>query len=198
MVIPMPPIVHRAVFACLVLGVVVACDSGRAPETETAASKASSKGAAAAPAPAKSEGQSAPDSPPASPSGPEHFGAAFTLSEPSDLATVLARPTEFKSKPVLVEGLVRRACSRKGCWMELTPSESAPGCRVTFKDYGFFVPKDSAGSRARIEARVETSELSARDVRHYENEGAQFPNKTPEGTVLETRLVATAVSLSRP
>ena len=48
------------------------------------------------------------------------------------------------------EAKVRRACEKKGCWMELAGAEGiGPGMRVTFKDYGFFVPKDSRGRWAR-------------------------------------------------
>ena len=65
-------------------------------------------------------------------------------------------PDKFADKTVLVEGNVRQACTRKGCWMELSegPGAAAPGCRVTFKDYGFFVPTDSAGAKATVEGSV--------------------------------------------
>src|SRR5207245_2633314 len=53
------------------------------------------------------------------------------------LATVLQKPAEFEGKTVVVEGKVRAACTRKGCWMELAPTveKGTQGCRVTFKDY---------------------------------------------------------------
>ena len=115
------------------------------------------------------------------------------------LADVLLKPDQFANQTVTVDGQVRKACTRKGCWMELAASEQdgTPGCRVTFKDYGFFVPLDSAGSKARVQGKVEVDTLSASAVRHYEEEGAAFA-KAPDGTAREVRIVATGVELTRP
>lgn len=135
----------------------------------------------------------------------ERFGAAITGSKGGTerqgrLAEVLAEPAAHAGRTVLVEGHVRRACTRKGCWMELASSADpeAAGCRVTFKDYGFFVPTDSAGSRALVEARVEVETLDAAQVAHLEEEGAKFPGKQADGTAREVHLVATGVELTRP
>jgi len=110
---------------------------------------------------------------------------------PVALSSVLARPENGRS--VLVEGVVRRACSRMGCWMELAPAEGGPGIRVTFKDYGFFVPTDSAGARARVQGTVEVSELSAAQAAHLSAEGGSLP----PGAQREVRLVASGVELRR-
>ncbi len=131
---------------------------------------------------------------------PKAFGAPLKPGAPSQsLAGVLERPEEFAGKTVVVEGEVRRACSRKGCWMELSTSKdaAAPGCRVTFKDYGFFVPTDSAGSSARVEAAVELARLEPSHVAHLEREGASFAKKAPDGSAQEVRLVASGVELRR-
>lgn len=130
---------------------------------------------------------------------PERFGDAIKTSTRQSLSEVLSAPDGYAGKTVLVEGHVRRACSRKGCWMELAASSdaSAPGCRVTFKDYGFFVPTDSAGASARVEAAVEVASLEPRHVAHMESEGASFRNKRPDGSADEVRLVATGVELWR-
>jgi hypothetical protein len=137
----------------------------------------------------------------ASPSSnqPQKFGDAITMTVRQDLKQVLSAPETYAGKTVLVEGHVRKACSRKGCWMELAESADAkaPGCRVTFKDYGFFVPTDSAGSEARVQAAVELSTIKARQVEHLEQEGASFKNKQEDGSAQEVRLVASGVELRR-
>jgi len=127
------------------------------------------------------------------------FGAPLGSSPVARLADVLKAPDKFADQSVLVEGDVRRACTRRGCWMELseTPDAAAPGCRVTFKDYGFFVPTDSAGSKARVEARVESKVLKPELVAHMESEGAKFAQKDPDGSAREVRLVASGVELWR-
>jgi hypothetical protein len=74
---------------------------------------------------------------------------------------------------------------------------NVPGCRVTFKDYGFFVPLDSAGSSARVQGTIQVQTVTAPEVEHLEGEGAKFAAKQPDGTAREVRMVATGVELWR-
>ena len=146
----------------------------------------------AAPAPT-AEGQAPPKPAAATYGQPVRQGAALNVAQ------VVADPASHAEKSVLVEGAVRRACSRRGCWMELADAmqESAPGCRVTFRDYGFFVPTDSPGARARVDGVVKTRDLSPEEVAHMEREGARFASKREDGSVREVSLVATGVELRR-
>ncbi|QSQ19735.1 DUF4920 domain-containing protein [Pyxidicoccus parkwayensis] len=135
---------------------------------------------------------------------PAQDGWKLTRGEPIKgtqvlkLADVLAKPQAHDGKTVLVEGTVRKACERKGCWMELSADaqDKSPGVRVTFKDYGFFVPLDSAGSKARVEGVVKVAELSDSRAQHYESEGAIVP-RGADGKPREVQLVATGVELRR-
>ena len=76
--------------------------------------------------------------------------------------------------------------------MELAPSGGGDGMRVTFKDYGFFVPTDSAGAKARVAGTLKVSTLSAEEVAHLKSEGAQVKSGR------EVQLVASGVELRRP
>jgi len=126
------------------------------------------------------------------------FGDAIKPGETAALGQLLSGPAEFSGKSVIVEGAVRQACTRRGCWMELAQSldKSLPGCRVTFKDYGFFVPTDSAGKKARVQGQVQVKTVEASSVQHMEEEGAHFASKNPDGSANEVRIVATGVELS--
>jgi hypothetical protein len=165
-----------ALLSLLALG--LACQSN-APEPRPTTNAA---GSATAAAPAK-----------------QVFGAALGSAPHADLAQVLKHPGRFEG-PHIVEGHVRRACSKKGCWMELATSKDpgAPGCRVTFKDYGFFVPTDSAGASARLEGSVTLRRVEQKLVSHLEAEGATFASKAADGTADEVRILATGVELTRP
>ena len=123
-------------------------------------------------------------------------GAAFTLKEEVNLAKVLASPSKFEGKTVKVRGKVERCCLKKGCWLELRAAGADRGVRVRFKDYAFFVPLDSAGSRALIEGTVQVRTLSEADAAHLEQEGAKIA-RNAEGKAVEVGLVATAVELTR-
>jgi hypothetical protein len=154
----------------------------------------------AEPAPAAQAAPAAPTASAASmAAGRQSFGEPLGKSPAIALADVLKAPEKYADQSVLVEGDVRQACSRKGCWMELSAGKdaAAPGCRVTFKDYGFFVPTDSKGSKARVEAKVESKHIKPAMVTHLEEEGAKFADKAPDGSAREVRLVATGVELWR-
>ena len=119
-------------------------------------------------------------------------GEALPRNEPAvTVSAVLSKPED--GRMVLVEGVVRRACTQMGCWMELAPGEGGPGMRVTFKDYGFFVPTDSAGAKARVRGTVKVAELSAAQAEHLRAEGGSMR----AGPQREVRLVATGVELRR-
>ena len=107
------------------------------------------------------------------------------------LSAVLSKPED--GRKVLVEGVVRRACTQRGCWMELAPAEGGSGVRVTFKDYGFFVPTDSAGSKARVQGTLTVTNLTAAQAEHLRAEGGSMA----PGAQREVRLVATGVELRR-
>jgi hypothetical protein len=179
------------------LSVCMACESGPLERDGTAPRSAPAPADPAAVGDVSSapsvSGASASAAP--SPTRTAQFGAAFEPGPVVPLMALLARPVEYANKSVITEGQVQRACSSKGCWMEIGVGEDA--CRVTFKDYGFFVPTDSAGARAKIQGRLATRVVEAAAVQHLEAEGARFRNKRADGTATEVRLIASAVQLER-
>jgi len=112
------------------------------------------------------------------------------------LAQVLESPDAYTKEPVVVEGVIAAACTRKGCWMQLAPSDDAHGVRVTFKDYGFFIPLDAKGMKARAEGVAVVKTLSKADADHLEEEGAKLTRRE-DGTALEVSFVANGVELTR-
>lgn len=171
-----------AVLACAEHSAGEACGHDHAKTEAKAEAKAESKVSAKPPAP-----------------GPLHRGAKFTNAPSVTIADVVQKPEQFAGKTVTVEATVRKACTNKGCWMELADGTDAQASavRVTFKNYGFFVPLDSAGSTARVEGQFKIAELSEAKAKHWESEGATIPRGT-DGKPREVQLVATAVELRRP
>ena len=77
--------------------------------------------------------------------------------------------TQFENQDSLEVKLtanIAEVCSKKGCWMKLD-MENGKTMRVTFKDYGFFVPKDAAGKTAILQgvAKMDTTDVAT--LRHY-------------------------------
>jgi len=177
-----------------------ACESGTplpaspAPAAPAPAAAAEKPAAAAPAAPAPAAPAPALGAAPA-PAGTANYGAAFEPGPTVALTALLANPKAYADQAVTTEGHVQRACSRKGCWMEIGTGEDA--CRVTFKDYGFFVPTDSAGAEARIQGRITTQRIEPGRVAHLEQEGARFKNREADGSATEVQFVASAVQLTR-
>ena len=124
-------------------------------------------------------------------------GEAVPAGQLTPLNDIIAEPDQYAGKTVLVEGAVRAACRKRGCWMEIAASKSDPrACRVRFRDYGFFVPTDSAGKMARLSGEVKVRVLSPDEVVHLEGEGATLA-KAADGSARAVEITATGVELER-
>jgi hypothetical protein len=69
-----------------------------------------------------------------------------------------------------VKGVVEEVCQMKGCWMTLK-NEQNISIRVTFKDYGFFVPKDISGREVILEGVGFKELLDEETAKHYAEDG---------------------------
>lgn len=124
-------------------------------------------------------------------------GAAIPADAKSiSLAKVLENPDQYTKTPVVVDGTITMACTRMGCWMQLAPTEGGENVRVTFKDYGFFVPLDSKGMKARAEGVAVVKTLSKADADHLEEEGAKL-KRNADGTAKEVSFIANGVELTK-
>ncbi len=101
---------------------------------------------AAAPAPSSSTGAPGAGSLPA-----RHFGELFTAQELT-LADVMKEPAKYAKEPFTTVGMVTAVCQEMGCWMEL--KDKATGAHLRMHGHSFFIPKDAAGRRARVQATV--------------------------------------------
>lgn len=95
----------------------------------------------------------------------ESHGAGLSEGRYRAVDGVVQKSDRWDGKRVRVEGEVVSVCRKKGCWMELQAGER--NVRVTFKDYGFFVPKDCDGSVARVDGIFRVREVPVEEARHY-------------------------------
>lgn len=122
-------------------------------------------------------------------------GVAIKTETPAvRFADVLREPAKFAGKPVRIEGVVERVCQSEGCWMQIAPESGVAGIRVTFKDHGFFVPKDSKSMKFKAEGEFSVKVLDKAQVDHLIEDGAKIERKA-DGTADEIRFVATGVEL---
>ncbi|RNI22368.1 DUF4920 domain-containing protein [Rufibacter latericius] len=81
----------------------------------------------------------------------------------SELPKLLADQDSAKAK---VATNVVQVCQAKGCWMEVAVEGHEP-MRVTFKNYGFFMPKDIVGKEVVFEGIALKDTVSVADQRHF-------------------------------
>ena len=190
---------------CLAVGCNKPADSSASaapPSAPPASTTAQPAVAAVAPtqaaATAPLAAQPAAAAPSASP-GTGKFGAPLSAAGPVLTASaVMAEAGKYDDKDLKLSGTVSGACQKKGCWMTLGSGEAgAQTIRVTFKDYGFFVPKDCLGKKAVVEGHFKVTTMSVAEAQHYAEDAAK--EGAPVKKVTEPQktyaMVATGVEL---
>lgn len=102
------------------------------------------------------------------------FGAEITAENSLSGAEALENFNSLKPGDTIefkFASKINSVCKMKGCWMVLELPEEEE-VRITFKDYGFFVPKDSENTEVIVEGKAFLNEMSVEDQKHYaEDEG---------------------------
>jgi hypothetical protein len=124
------------------------------------------------------------------------FGAPLGDSPKVVLADLVKDAVSYSGKTVKTEGTVSAVCQGSGCWMTLKSGDQA--VRVTFKDYGFFVPIESAGATATIEGVFTVRTIPEGTAKHYASETAGANPDAIKGDQKELSFVASGVELGRP
>jgi hypothetical protein len=119
----------------------------------------------------------------------KHFGAPFTDAKVVALDKAISDVEKYAGKPIKIEGEIKDVCQAKGCWLVVTDGERA--MRVSFKDYGFFVPKDAAGKKVVLEGTVEKKTISEMHAQHIAQESKE---KTDPSTIKGPQQIITMVA----
>lgn len=91
------------------------------------------------------------------------YGAG--VKEGSRMTLDAAMKAKAFGRSIRVTGTVTEVCKVKGCWMMLRDASSL--VRVTFKDYGFFMPIDLVGKSVALEGVLTVETLTQAEARHY-------------------------------
>jgi hypothetical protein len=97
---------------------------------------------------------------------PSYFGEkidAENANDVTELPEMMADQNELTAK---VKGTVQAVCQAKGCWMDIDLGNGEV-MKVKFKDYGFFVPKDIAGSNVVMEGIARREMVDVETLQHY-------------------------------
>ena len=124
----------------------------------------------------------------------EVFGAPLPESgEVLEVAELVQNSDKYQGQDVLVETRIAKVCQKKGCFF--VAQHEADTVRVTFKDYGFFIPTDSGGKTVRLAGTFSREPLSQEEADHYaEDLGEKAPAQAPE---FQYAIVATGIAIPK-
>ncbi len=95
------------------------------------------------------------------------YGESISTDEPLALANLSKEVAGKDSVTLTLKGTIEETCKMKGCWMTVK-DENGVATRVTFKDYGFFVPKEGAAGKEVVFSGVAKRKLTdVATLRHY-------------------------------
>ena len=125
------------------------------------------------------------------------FGAAFAEENVVSTEQLQTLVQGKDSVEAVVTAEVVESCQSKGCWMDVKLADNST-MKVTFRDYGFFLPiEDLKGRTVVFTGTAKREVISVDDQRHY----AQDAGKPKEEIAAitepreELRFVADGVKL---
>ncbi len=99
------------------------------------------------------------------------YGEAIDESNIEDATMLYQKLTEQDSAMSKVQGTIVQTCKAKGCWMKVAMADGDT-LRVTFKDYGFFVPKTGMeGKQVIFEGQAKNDVTSIATLQHFAKDG---------------------------
>ena len=111
----------------------------------------------------------------------------------------LADPDQALPVQTKLRGSVTAVCQKKGCWMKME-RPNGKAMRVTFKDYGFFVPKDLTGTEVVMKGKAYQDTVSVKVRRHFARDEGKPEKEVKAITEPTTRMAfkATGVKILQP
>lgn len=73
---------------------------------------------------------------------------------------------------IKLRGKVVEVCPKKGCWMTID-LKNGELMRVTFRNYGFFIPQSAEGNHVVIKGTAKTDTTMVSTLRHYARDAGQ-------------------------
>lgn len=95
------------------------------------------------------------------------YGEAISTDGALALASLNEQVTNKDSVQLTLKGTIEKTCAKKGCWMTVQ-DENGVATRITFKDYGFFVPTEGADGKEVVFSGVAKRKITdVATLRHF-------------------------------
>lgn len=124
----------------------------------------------------------------------ETFGAELTgEGKAISLTELIDAGDKYQDQEVLLETRIAKVCQKKGCFFVATQGDAT--ARVSFKDYGFFIPTDSGGKQVLLQGTFSRTSVTKEEADHFAEDLGDTAESNPEDFQYE--IVATAVQIPR-
>ena len=122
----------------------------------------------------------------------ELFGERLPSSgEPLGLGELIENSSQYQGGEVLVHTRIAKVCQKKGCFFVAT--EGGATARITFKDYGFFIPTDSGGKQAALYGVFSRQPVTKAEAEHYAEDLGE--SGTPNAEDFSYSIVASGIKI---
>lgn len=105
---------------------------------------------------------------PPAPTADGSYGEKVETGKARPISKGMPRIQDLKNQKQAQESVVKAkvlaVCPKKGCWMQVEGKEGP--LRVTFKDYGFFVPTELIGREVALKGEFTTHTESVAEQKH--------------------------------
>ena len=124
----------------------------------------------------------------------ETFGVILDKSLPTlSMQDLAIDATSHLTKPFQVEARIAKVCQKKGCFFIAQQDQHI--LRVSFRDYGFFIPTDSSGKTVTLAGVLVQKDISPEQAAHYKADLNSDTEMVKPGVVYE--IVADSVRIPR-
>lgn len=124
----------------------------------------------------------------------EVFGQMFDYEKSAiTLHTIMQSPDDYLQQEQVVETTITKVCQKKGCFF--IAQVSGQPIRISFKDYAYFIPTDTADKPVKMLARLVQKELSQEQAKHFTSDLKSDDVVLDQGKVYE--LIASGIMIPR-
>ena len=124
----------------------------------------------------------------------ETFGVKLDHSLPKlSMQDLVTDSPSYLAKPFQVEVRIAKVCQKKGCFFIAQQDQYT--LRVSFRDYGFFIPTDSSGKTVILAGELVQKVISPTQAAHFKADLKTKTDMLKAGVVYE--IVADSVKIPR-
>jgi hypothetical protein len=92
------------------------------------------------------------------------YGKGVTIDTGVPVETLLASPDDYLGKAIRVDGVITGVCKKRGCWMQITDSETGNGVRIKVDDGVIVFPYTAMGKKASAEGVFDAITLTPEQI----------------------------------